>query len=73
MKVSMIPLISYNQRIEKNNAGNQEDDAANKAQYITAVKARGDKEERAHHEKYPAPQVEPHLSLFLVISHSTDL
>jgi hypothetical protein len=73
MKLSMIPLISCYQRIEKNNAGNQEDDAANKAQYITTVKARGDKEERAHHEQYPTPQVEFYLPLLIITSHSTDL
>jgi hypothetical protein len=73
MKLSMIPLIPCNQRIEKNNAGNEEDDTANKAQYITAMKARGDKEERAHHEKNPTPQVEPHLSFSVIIGHGTDL
>ena len=62
-------ILPPNQGIDKHNACNEEDDAPNQAKYITALKAGGDKEERAHHEKYPAPQAESHLSLFLIISH----
>lgn len=69
---ALIPILPLNQGIDKHNACNEEDDAPNQAKYITALKAGGDKEERAHHEKYPAPQVEPHLSFSVIIGHGTD-
>ena len=66
---TLTPILPPNQGIDKHSACNEEDDAPNQAQYITVLKTGGDKEERANHEKYPAPQAEPYLSLFLIISH----
>ena len=69
----LILATSFNQGIEEHKACGEEDDAADKAQEIKALKTRCDKEKGAYHKKHPSPQAESHLSFSVLIGHDAYL